>query len=404
MRTNGFRFSFIALLSVLLTSYGIALPQGSKRVIKTGSALGLPFSPAVQAGDLIYVSGTMATDAQGKLVTGTIKEQTKRTLENIAQVLKAAGSNLDRAASVHVYLKNASDFEAMNEAYRAFWPKAPPVRTTIVAGLVLPDALIEISLTALRRNAERKVILPAGWQPSANYSYGIQSGDTLFLAGLVARDNQTNTQVTGEMAAQTKQVLDNAGAILKAAGMSHADVVSSRIYITDTAKFQEMNAAYRAYFPTAPPARATVRAALMNAQYAVEITLLAVKSNDRQAILPLDENGKATNPNPNLSAAIRVGNRLYLSGMLGNTPDNKDDGKAQSQRTLAALGRGLKAAGFDWSHVIEGLVYLTDVKHYAAMNEAYRAQISKDFPARATVIAGLVAPDGVVEIMLTAVK
>jgi 2-iminobutanoate/2-iminopropanoate deaminase len=165
-----------------------------------------------------------------------------------------------------------------------------------------------------------------------------------------------------------------------------------------------MNAAYRAYFPTAPPARATVRAALMNAQYAVEITLIAVKSKDRQAIIPLNENGQPAAANPNLSAAIRVNNRLYLSGMLGNTSDNKADAKAQSQRTLAALGRGLKAAGFDWPQVVEGLVYLTDVKHYAAMNEAYRAQISQDFPARATVVTGLVAPDGVVEIMLTAVK
>ena len=392
---------FPFLLSLLLT---VPAQQGGKQIIKIGPDLGLPFSPAVRAGDFVYVSGTMATDAQGKLVTGTIQAQTKRTLENIAQVLKAAGIGLDRAASVHVYLKNASDFEAMNEVYRSFWPKAPPVRTTIVAGLVLPDALIEISLVALRKGAERKVILPAGWQPSPNYSYGIQSGDTLFLAGLVARDNKTNAQVTGEMTAQTKQVMDNAGAILQAAGMTHADVVSSRVYITDVAKFQEMNAAYRAYFPKDPPARATVKAALMNAQYAVEITMLAVKSKDRQAIVPLDENGQPARTNPNLSAAIRVGNRLYLSGMLGNTPENRGNAKAQSERTLTALGRGLKAAGFEWNHVVEGLVYVTDVKHFGAMNEVYRPQFGKDFPARATVVADLVNADGLVEIMLTAIK
>ena len=137
------------LLSILL-SLTISAQQSSKQIIKAGPDLGLPFSPAVRAGDLIYVSGTMATDAQGKLVPGTIREQTRRTLENIAQVLKAADVGLDRAASVHVYLKNASDFEAMNEVYRRFWPKAPPVRTTVVAGLVIPDALIEISLVALR--------------------------------------------------------------------------------------------------------------------------------------------------------------------------------------------------------------------------------------------------------------
>jgi 2-iminobutanoate/2-iminopropanoate deaminase len=396
-----FRMLSLFIVSLLFT---LPLPQGGKQIIKIGPDLGLPFSPAVQAGDLIYVSGTMATDANGKLVPGTIQEQTKRTLENIAQILKAAGVGLDRTASVHVYLKNASDFEAMNGVYRGFWKQAPPVRTTIVAGLVLPDALIEISLVALRKGAERKVILPAGWQPSPNYSYGIQSGDTLFLAGLVSRDNKANTQVTGEMAVQTKQVMDNAAAILQAAGMTHADVVSSRVYITDVAKFQEMNTAYRAYFPKDPPARATVKAALMNPQYAVEITMIAVKSKDRQTIVPLDENGQPARLNPNLSAAIRVGNRLYLSGMLGNTPDNRGDAKAQSERTLAALGRGLKAAGFEWKHVIEGLVYLTDGKHFGAMNEVYRPQFGQDFPARATVVTDLVNADGLVEIMLTAVK
>lgn len=392
------------LIFPVLGSLLLALPQSGNKIIKAGPDLGLPFSPAVQAGNLIYVSGTMATDAQGKLVPGDVRAQTKRTLQNIAQVLNAAGVGLDRAASVHVYLKNAADFEAMNEAYRSFWPKDPPVRTTVVAGLVLPDALVEISLVALRKGAERKVILPAGWQRSPNYSYGIQAGDTLFLAGLVARDNKTNTQITGDMAAQTKQVLDNAGAVLQAAGMTLADVVSSRVYITDVTKFQDMNAAYRGYFPKEPPARATVKAALMNAQYAVEITLLAVKSPDRQAILPLDENGQPTRPNPNLSAAIRVGNRLYLSGMLGNTAENRGNTKAQTERTLAALGRGLKAAGFDWQNVVEGLVYLTEVQNFSAMNEVYRPQFAKDFPARATVVTGLVNADGLVEIMLTAVK
>ncbi len=391
-------------LVLLFCSLLLALPQGGKKIIKAGPDLGLPFSPAVQAGDLIYVSGTMATDAQGKLVPGDIRAQTKRTLENIAQVLKAAGVGLERAASVHVYLKNAADFEAMNEVYRSFWLKDPPVRTTVVAGLVFPDALVEMSLTALRKGVERKVILPAGWQRNPNYSHGIQSGDTLFLRGLVARDEKTNTPITGDMTAQTKQVLSNAGEILLTAGMTHADVVSARVYITDLTQFQDMNTAYRAYFAKDPPARATVKTALMNAQYAVEITLLAVKSQDRQAVVPLDETGQPARPNPNLSAAIRVGNRLYLSGMLGNTPDNRGDTKAQTTRTLAALGRGLKAAGFEWRHVVEGLAYLTDVKNFGAMNEVYRPHFAKDFPARATVVTGLVNADGLVEIMLTAVK
>src|SRR5439155_468380 len=114
------------------------------------------------------------------------------------------------------------------------------------------------------------------WIQSPNpYSYGIRTGNTLFLAGLVSRNGKDNSVVQGDMTAQTKTVLDNGAAILKAAGMSYGDVVSSRVFITDVARFQEMNAAYRPYFPASPPARATVKAPLMGADYQVEITIFA---------------------------------------------------------------------------------------------------------------------------------
>ena len=107
------------------------------------------------------------------------------------------------------------------------------------------------------------------------YSYGIRPGDTLFLAGLVSRNGKDNSVVEGDMPAQTKTVLDNAGQILKAAGMSFDNVVSSRVFITDGTKFQEMNKVYPTYFTKDPPARATVVAPLMGPQYQVEITLTA---------------------------------------------------------------------------------------------------------------------------------
>jgi len=90
--------------------------------------------------------------------------------------------------------------------------------------------------------------------------------------------------------------------------------------------------------------------------------------------------------------------------MLGINEANKSDVKGQARETLASLGRTLKAAGFDRDHVVDAVAYLTDVKNFSGMNEAYREVFSKDFPARATVGVGIVAPDGLVEIMLTAVK
>ncbi|HEV8133015.1 MAG TPA: RidA family protein [Acidobacteriota bacterium] len=396
---NGLR---ILIFSFLL---GVAVQAADKKIIKAGPELGLPFSPAVKAGNFIHVAGAVATDKNGRLVPGDIKAQTRQTLENLSHILQAGGSTLSNAASLNVYLKSAADFPAMNEVYRDYWPKDPPVRTTVIANLVLPDALIEIAMVAVPKGGERRVIHPPDWiQSPSPYSYGIKSGDTLFLSGLVSRNGKDNSVITGDTAMQTRTIMDNAGEILKAAGMSHADVVSSRVYITDVAHFQEMNGAYRSYFPKDRPARATVKTGLAGPQYSVEITMVAVRGPAREALTTPNADGTPGTPNPNLSSGIRVGNRLYLSGMLGNTEGNRGDIKAQTRETLSRIGRTLKGAGFDWGDVVDGMVYITDVKNFGAMNEAYREVFKKDFPARATVETGLVNPDGLVEIMFTAVK
>jgi enamine deaminase RidA (YjgF/YER057c/UK114 family) len=71
---------------------------------------------------------------------------------------------------------------------------------------------------------------------------------------------------------------------------------------------------------------------------------------------------------------------------------------------MARVERTLKAAGFGWNDVVDGIVYITDVKYFEAMNAGYRSVITKDFPARATVKTGLVGNDGLVEIMFVASK
>src|SRR4029077_6751267 len=106
--------------------------------------------------------------------------------------------------------------------------------------------LIEISMVAVPNGAERVVVHPKDWITSPNpYSYGIRSGNTLFLSGLISRNGKDNTTVKGDVTAQTKTILDNGKAILAEAGMSYADVVSARIYLTDDTTFAAMNAAYR---------------------------------------------------------------------------------------------------------------------------------------------------------------
>jgi 2-iminobutanoate/2-iminopropanoate deaminase len=283
----------------------------------------------------------------------------------------------------------------MNDAYRSFWPADPPTRTTVITDLVL-GAKVEITMIAAPNGAQRRVVHPDGWSKSPNpYSYAIQTGDTLFMSGLVPRSARDNSPTGGDITAQTKVVMDNAGEILRAAGMDHANIVSSRVYLPSAADFAQMNTAYRAYFKADPPARATVKADLAGSQYGVEMTFVA-SSAPRQVI------GQSSNQN--LSQAIQAGNRLYVSGLLGNTETNADDAVAQTKETLARLRKLLEGAGFSTADVVDGLVYLTDLSRFAGMNNEYRSFFEKDFPARATIGTGLMAPGAVVEIMVTAVK
>jgi 2-iminobutanoate/2-iminopropanoate deaminase len=366
-----------------------------KEIFTAGPAPVGPYSSAVKAGGLIYLSGALSQDDKGALFApGDTAAQTRRILERTRDLLTATGSSLEQVVAVTVYLKSAGDFQVMNDVYRTFWTKDPPTRTTVVTDLLL-GANVEIAMIAVPKGAERRVIHPEAWAKSPNpYSYAIKTGDTLFLSGVVPRNGRDNTAVTGDITVQTKAVMDNAGELLKAAGMDFSNIVSGRVYLPDTAGFQQMNGVYRSYFTAAPPpARATVKAALASSQYAVEITFVA-SSSPREAITP----------GQNLSAAIKSGNRLYVSGVLGQTPENAGDAGAQTREVMAKIGKTLGLAGFSPADVVDGLVYLTDLSLFAQMNDPYRAFFGSGFPARSTVAAGLVAPGAVVEIMVTAVK
>jgi 2-iminobutanoate/2-iminopropanoate deaminase len=164
-----------------------------------------------------------------------------------------------------------------------------------------------------------------------------------------------------------------------------------------------MNQNYVPSFPKDPPARATVVAGLPGPTYKVEMTMTAYRG-PKQAFTAPNPDGTPGKPSPTLSNAIKVGNRLYISGILGNTPENKGDMTAQTKVILERVGRTLTAAGYSWGDVVDGIVYITDIGKFPAMNEGYRTIFTKDFPTRATVGTGLVNADGLVEIMFVASK
>jgi 2-iminobutanoate/2-iminopropanoate deaminase len=120
-----------------------------REIIETDGAprLPLPFSQAVKLGNLVFVSGQGPIDPKTHEVKGDIKKQTERMFLNIKAILEAAGTSLNHVVSTTVYLTDLKNFEAMNEVYVKFFPKDPPPRATVQAGL-LRGMLVEMQCIA----------------------------------------------------------------------------------------------------------------------------------------------------------------------------------------------------------------------------------------------------------------
>ena len=124
----------------------------NKEVIRTSAApkaIG-PYEQAIKVGELVYASGQIPLDPDtGVLVTGDIRDQTRRALENLKAVLDASGSSLERVIKTTVFLKDIGDFAPMNEVYEEYLGRAKPARSTVAVADLPRGALVEIDLIAL---------------------------------------------------------------------------------------------------------------------------------------------------------------------------------------------------------------------------------------------------------------
>jgi reactive intermediate/imine deaminase len=391
------------ILGICLTMWMLATAAAGqhKPIEPPGTGLDLPFRPGMLSADFLYLSGAIGNrPGSVEIVPGGIEAQAEQTFDNLKTVLDAAGLGWDRVVTANVYLADIRHFGAMNTAMKARFPGAArPARTTAEADIAIPGALLEVSMIAAAPGVTVERIHPDGWiTPTSPYSWGVKAGDTLFLAGQVARNPKSGELVLGNVETQMQQILFNIEGVLAAAGMDRQDVVSCRVYLPDARDFVDMNGVYRTFFHTDPPARATVRARLANPDLKVEVECVAVAGDGRKVVTP---DGKpSTAP---FSPGILAGGRLYLSGMVGRGADGWGaDAAEQTRITLERLGATLEAAGMTFRDVENATVYLSDIRFYQAMNQVYREVLGAEVPARATVGTQLMTPDALVEIRMVA--
>ena len=127
--------------------------MSAKNVIKTDNApkaIG-PYSQAVEANGFVFVSGQIPLDPKtGNLVTGDIREQTKRVMENGKAILAAAGCAMSKVVKSTIYLKNIGDFAIVNEIYGSYFPVDPPARATVEVSRLPKDVAVEMDFIAMK--------------------------------------------------------------------------------------------------------------------------------------------------------------------------------------------------------------------------------------------------------------
>jgi 2-iminobutanoate/2-iminopropanoate deaminase len=114
----------------------------------------VPLSPAVRAGDFVFVSGQVPVGSDGSVVPGGIEPQTRQVLDNVKAALALAGASLEDVVKTTVWLEDARDFGAFNKVYATYFPSEPPARTTVESRLMI-DIKIEVEAVAFAPHPSR---------------------------------------------------------------------------------------------------------------------------------------------------------------------------------------------------------------------------------------------------------
>ena len=233
---------------------------------------------AMMAGNVLFTSGMASINpATGEFVTGDFASQTRLAMDNVGQILKAAGLDWDSVVRCRVFLPDPNDYGPMNDVYGSFMTSEPPSRATVRARLLHPEARFGVQCIAVDSD-DRKVVRAKDAAPSTRpFSPAIQADGRLYLAGMVGRGADGFPH---GVEAQTRITLQNLEATLRAAGLTFDDVVEATVYLSDARFYSAMNDVYREVLGKYPPARATVGMPLMSPDALVEIQMTADVGDD----------------------------------------------------------------------------------------------------------------------------
>lgn len=364
-------------LFLLCLGLAAALGGAERRVITpAGSAKPVgPYSPGIDAGAYLYVSGQGARDSAGRM-PATFEEQTRLAIDNVKQIVEGAGLTLAHIVYAQVYLTDMSQYATMDRLWNESFPKAPPARAVLGVQRMPVDTPVEINAVAVRDLSRKK-----------NIAHGaVLTHDRLYIPGCFGLDRASG-KVPGDPAAEVQAALDGMKRVLESAGLDFRHVVFVNPYLTRDMPTDVMNRAYAGRFEFGnTPARATIEVASLPLGARIEFTGVAVRNLAlRRAVRP-----KNMPPSPTASPCVFAVDTLFCSAKSAFIPGPNSGifvaGVADQVRmSMRNLLDGLEEAGMDFSNVVSTNVYLDNISDFAEMNGIYGLYFKGAPPTRTTV-------------------
>jgi reactive intermediate/imine deaminase len=349
----------------------VPAPAGTNRV----------YSPGVDAGDYLYVSGQGPRRPDGSL-PATFEAQVRQALDNVKSVVQTAGLTMEHVVYTQVYLEDIGKYRELNQVFADTFAKNPPARA-VLGVAKLPEPSVQISAVAVHSMADRRAVIPPGYKSEESASPGVLTHDRLFLSAMPGSDPSTG-RVPEDPATQVDLALDRMKAVLEAAGLDLRHMVFVNPYLTADIPMRVMNQRYALRFEFGnTPARATIEVSSLPGGSHIEYTGVAVRDlKQRQAVRP-----KNMPPSPTASPCVFAGETLYCSAKSGFIPGPHGGVYASStghqlRQTMRNLLDNLEEAGMNFDEVVSTNVYLDEMSDVRAFDEVYVQYFNHALPAR----------------------
>jgi len=223
---------------------------------QTSARMNRFYSPGVDAGDYVYVSGQGPRRADGSL-PATFVAQLRQALENVKSVVEAAGMTIEHVVYTQVYLEDMRNYGELNRVFAEVFAKTLPAMAVLGVAR-LPEPAVQVNAVAVRSLADRRAIYPPNYKSDKIAAPGVLTHDRLFLSSMPGIDPATS-KVPDDPATQVDFALDGVQAVLEAAGLKLNHMVFVNPYLTAEIPMRVMNEHYARRFEFGnTPARATI--------------------------------------------------------------------------------------------------------------------------------------------------